>query len=566
MEMEKQLAMFRKQMNEMKKLEKQKQQSEEIQKRMQAEITALKQAKVRMVKQQREESEKYRQWKLKHDRELIQVKQKERKREFEVVREKRAHDQQMMVCKQKLEEAKNINKRLLAQMEKSAAFSREKPNSEKSYDQAKQFIEAELSLIGSSYEAERMCQSLKDQRRRLGRKKAQLQRQRDYYVSSEEPHKKRRSTEEGAALSAEEAEALRKIDEELEKIDNQQMLCTDELNKLQRGCGSIDVDSRAESRWKDIFTLTSARVFLKALFDQAANERKSMVDSELELKRLQEEMKELDCKRRDEKSEYEEELGIMKDNNRRLAAEAEKHIAHSKMEILNLVDLMTTSSNTVDADAVEELKRICEKVERINEVKQELQNAGVKHSRGGKTKGLARSRSSSCMEQIVPLTTEEERRTRSKRHTINRFGDVKDPTKVVEDDSDDEPSTMDDSYRPSTHPVPRNRKRKPKIVTDLSPILDLTRCQEHNAEEDVMNVSPRSRRLSMMLHRPPSTSEDGELGKENAWNETFIVEERAAGQPACGNSQGEAMEGNPTMNATLVSGLLPHMHPTLGPL
>lgn len=39
---------------------------------------------------------------------------------------------------------------------------------------------------------------------------------------------------------------------------------------------------------------------------------------------------------------------------------------------------MTTSSNTVDADAVEELKRICEKVERINEVKQELQNAGVK--------------------------------------------------------------------------------------------------------------------------------------------------------------------------------------------
>ncbi|KAK6047692.1 kinesin motor domain protein [Cooperia oncophora] len=101
---EKQLAQFKKRMNEMKKLEKQKQQSEEMQKRMQAEIAALKQAKVRMVKQQKEEAEKYRQWKLKHDRELIQ----ERKRDFEAAREKRAHDQQMLVCKQKLEEAKNV--------------------------------------------------------------------------------------------------------------------------------------------------------------------------------------------------------------------------------------------------------------------------------------------------------------------------------------------------------------------------------------------------------------------------------------------------------------------------
>uniref|UniRef100_A0A0K0DLM9 Kinesin-like protein n=1 Tax=Angiostrongylus cantonensis TaxID=6313 RepID=A0A0K0DLM9_ANGCA len=197
-EMEKQLTQMRKQMIDMKRLEKQKLHSEEMQKQMQAEITTLKQAKVRMMRQQREEAEKYRQWKLKHDRELMRLYSslfQGRKRDIEAAREKISHNQQMMICKQKLEEAKRINKRLFSQMERSAVVAKEKQR-EISSDQAK--------VMHRSY-----C---------------------IFFV-----------------------------------------LCfssSDELNKLQRGCGSIDFDSRAESRWKDILTLTSARVLLKTLFEQ----------------------------------------------------------------------------------------------------------------------------------------------------------------------------------------------------------------------------------------------------------------------------------------------------------
>nr|CDJ82343.1 Kinesin domain containing protein [Haemonchus contortus] len=375
-EMEKQLAQFKKQMNELKRLEKQKQQSEEIQKRMQAEIATLKQAKVRMVKQQKEEAEKYRQWKLKHDRELIQVKQKERKRDFEAAREKRVHDQQMLVCKQKLEEAKNVNKRLLAQMERSAAFSREKADSEKTVDQAKRFIEAELSLIGSSYEAEQMCQSLKDQRRQLGRKKARLLLQRELYVSPDEPLKKRRSTEEGYDLSADDKEALKKIEEDLEKIDHQQMLCGDELNKLQRGCGSIDVDSRAESRWKDLSTLTTARAYLKALFDQAVNERRTTIDLEIQLKRLQNKIKDLESSAREKKKEHEDELGTLKEKHRKALAEYEKQRAHAEMQYMNLVTLVSTSK-VIDSSAVDEMKQLRNDIDRMREIKQEPEKRKV---------------------------------------------------------------------------------------------------------------------------------------------------------------------------------------------
>ncbi|WKX92960.1 hypothetical protein Q1695_010746 [Nippostrongylus brasiliensis] len=120
LEVKKQLAQFRKHLNELEKLERQKQQSEETQERMQAEFAALKMISKNhsMVKQRKEDSETNRLWKPKHDRELVQIKQKKRKRDFEAAEEEGVHDQQMLECKQKLEEARTVNKRLQAQDKK----------------------------------------------------------------------------------------------------------------------------------------------------------------------------------------------------------------------------------------------------------------------------------------------------------------------------------------------------------------------------------------------------------------------------------------------------------------
>ncbi|EPB71391.1 kinesin motor domain protein [Ancylostoma ceylanicum] len=416
-DMEKQLAQFRKQMNEMKKLERQRQQSEETQKRMQAEIVELKKAKVRMVKQQKEEAEKYRHWKIKHDRELHQLKQKERKRDIEAAREKRVHDQQMLVYKQKLEDASKVNKRLQAQMERAAVFSREKPESEKSLSNAKQFIEAELALVGSSYEAELMCQSLKDQRRQLGRKKARLQRQRESIQSPDEPLPKRRSTEQGPALSPEDEETLNKIDEELKNIDQQQILCSDELNKLQRGCGSIDVDSRSETRWKDLYTVAAARIYLKVLFEQAANERRTIIDQEKEMKGLQRKNKELESYIRDLKKRHEDQVREMHEKNRKLAMEYDKEKSEAEMHFLNLMARMNTCS-MVDEDVLREFKRLCENFEHASRIRNQVKTTKVKN-----------------------------------------------PIKEVEPDSEEEESIMDSSYHPHERASHHHHEKKKKRLT-----------------------------------------------------------------------------------------------------
>ncbi|CAJ0609451.1 unnamed protein product [Cylicocyclus nassatus] len=543
-EMEKQLALFRKQMNDMKRLEKQRQQSEEMQKRMQAEIAELKKAKVRMVKQQKEEAEKYRQWKIKHDRELHQLKQKERKRDIEAAREKRVHDQQMMVYKQKLEDASRVNKRLQAQMEKAAAFSREKPESEKALKNAKHFIEAELALIGSSYEAELMCQSLKDQRRQLGKKRARLQREKDAYQT--EPLPKRRSTEQGEAYPPEVEEALKKIDEELKNIDQQQLLCSHELDKLQHGCTAINIESRGETRWKDLYTVVAARLYLKVLFDQAAHERRTVIDNEKEIKHLQKRMKEFEAAMRDMKKKHEDQLNEVKEKNRSLPTEYDKQKTEAEMH--------STSSSS---------------------------------SSSAKPKRLSRSRSRSCISPSVVITTELEKRTRANRARIHRFGNVI-PTDVIDtEDSEEEESVADTSYHPNfEHHTHHGEKKKTKlsVVTDLFPTPNLTHIQHESTGEGAM--SPRSRRQSRLLHHPPAPIFQKE--RENICNETILLDSdtsSATGHPGDQQSAEAAGPGgfrsptrhpdagdcapddpNPLRNATLLSGLVPHLDPDCGPL
>ncbi|KAK6014678.1 hypothetical protein OSTOST_19935 [Ostertagia ostertagi] len=156
------------------------------------------------------------------------------------------------------------------------------------------------------------------------------------------------------------------------------------------------------------------------------------------------------------------------------------------------------------------------------------------------------------MERMSPvtLTTEEERRTRSSRH-------VKNPIKEVEPGSEEEDSMLDVSHHLRKK---GNRKRRTRIVTDLSPIQDLSRCQEPDGP-----VSPRSRRLSMMLHEPPSSRGDTP-DKENAMDQTFVMETPSTGNYESGDVGKVTDLGNSARRATLVSGLVPHIDATLGPL
>lgn len=80
-------------------------------KNLNSEIQAMKESKVKLVRAMRSEAENFRQFKMMREKELMQLKNKDRKMQNEMARKEALHNKQRNVLKRKCEEAMAINKR-----------------------------------------------------------------------------------------------------------------------------------------------------------------------------------------------------------------------------------------------------------------------------------------------------------------------------------------------------------------------------------------------------------------------------------------------------------------------
>lgn len=103
---------MRKKVQEQGRLIKLKEKDEIKIKELNREIVQMKQAKVRLIREMRQESERFRVWKIQRDRDVIKLQQQDRKRQNEMMKMKVLHDRQHNVLKRKMEEVAAVNKRL----------------------------------------------------------------------------------------------------------------------------------------------------------------------------------------------------------------------------------------------------------------------------------------------------------------------------------------------------------------------------------------------------------------------------------------------------------------------
>ena len=97
-------------------------QNEAKAKKYQEEIRVIKAAKVKLVKQMKEEADKVRQWKQTKEKEVIQLKQADRKKAAAMSKMSVQHERKQNVMKRRMDEVLAINKRLKeAQAKKAAA-------------------------------------------------------------------------------------------------------------------------------------------------------------------------------------------------------------------------------------------------------------------------------------------------------------------------------------------------------------------------------------------------------------------------------------------------------------
>jgi kinesin family protein 4/21/27 len=89
---------------------------------------SMKQHRVRLMKQMKGDAETFRKWRQQKDKEVLQLKAKDRKRQFELAKLERDYSKQQQVLRRKADEAASANRRLkeALQKQKCAAMERDK--------------------------------------------------------------------------------------------------------------------------------------------------------------------------------------------------------------------------------------------------------------------------------------------------------------------------------------------------------------------------------------------------------------------------------------------------------
>ncbi|XP_054729971.1 chromosome-associated kinesin KIF4A-like [Anastrepha obliqua] len=221
------------------------------------EIQEMKQSKVKLIRAMRQESENFRQWKMSREKELIQLRNKDRKLKNEMARKEALHTKQRNVLKQKCDEALAVNKRLKDALDRqrAAQSQRQKTQSAKDVntasnkiDQVVSWVERELEVIVSFIDAEHSLEQLMEDRGIISIRIEELRKQQP----------------EPGSISAQDLSTLH---EELEMRNAQ-------ITDLQQKVFTVDLEVRIRSLAEGIQNVAESRAVIRKLLKSISDMRR----------------------------------------------------------------------------------------------------------------------------------------------------------------------------------------------------------------------------------------------------------------------------------------------------
>ncbi|XP_033098919.1 chromosome-associated kinesin KIF4-like [Anneissia japonica] len=258
-ELEGQITGLKKKILEQNKLLKFKEQSVKAVEKLNKEIHSMKQARVKLMRQMKDDSEKVRVWKAAKNKEVLQLKAQDRKRQCEYAKLERVHTKQQHVLRRKMEEAAAANKRLkeAMQKQKAAAESRGRFDERNQLGVGKRirsFLEHELEVQVSINEAKRHLASLITDRKSITKQLADLK------SKGVPPHKKSKGSDGGNVENMHPNEKALQDDLQVRNA---------QISDLQQKIVDADQDDKEKSRWKNITSIVEAKCALKWLMETA---------------------------------------------------------------------------------------------------------------------------------------------------------------------------------------------------------------------------------------------------------------------------------------------------------
>uniref|UniRef100_A0A671TPU8 Kinesin family member 4 n=1 Tax=Sparus aurata TaxID=8175 RepID=A0A671TPU8_SPAAU len=283
-ELEGQLTDMKKKLLEQSKMLKLKESSVQKVSKLMQEIQAMKSQRTQLMRQMRDDSDKFRQWKSQKDREVLQLKEKDRKRQYELLKLGRDFEKQANVLRRKTEEAAAANKRLKDALQKRSEVADKRKDfhsrgMEGAAARVKTWFLNEVELMVSTDEARRHLNDLLDDRKVLAQEISHLKQQMD---AGERPAAKIRvrckfSTVQHGALEA-------PLAKQVENLETEMGLRNAQIADLQQKVLAADGEGRLKQRIDGITSIVDAKYALKVLMSELVSAKTASAKLESEVK------------------------------------------------------------------------------------------------------------------------------------------------------------------------------------------------------------------------------------------------------------------------------------------
>ncbi|XP_029463115.1 chromosome-associated kinesin KIF4A isoform X2 [Rhinatrema bivittatum] len=268
-ELESQMTDLKKKLHEQSRLLKMRESTEHTVNKLNKEIQMMKTQRVQLMRQMKEEAEKFRHWKQQKDKEVMQLKEMDRKRQYEMIKLERDFQKQANVLRRKTEEAGAANKRLREALQKQKeAVDRRKDSQSRGIEgmaaRIKNLLANEVEVLVSTEEAQRHLDDLLEDRKILAQDLAELK---EKQAAGEPiPAKIRRRTYAVKELSnpVDDISTTKQI----ESLETEMELRSAQIADLQQKLLDADNEDRMKQRWDTITTVVESKCALKYLIGE----------------------------------------------------------------------------------------------------------------------------------------------------------------------------------------------------------------------------------------------------------------------------------------------------------
>ncbi|XP_052900783.1 chromosome-associated kinesin KIF4A [Anopheles moucheti] len=246
-----------------------------------SEIQQMKMTRVKLLKALRTESENFRQWRLNREKEIIQLKAKDRKREVQLKKLESTYTLQKHIMQRKMDETIQVNKRLKATLERRQRSPVRADRSAMRGAEAARWIKHELELICNTVEASVTLKMLRTQRAQQSKKRNQLRAQlTELSIGGVETPGADGSMDERQQQRAELEEEMRQCETDLEYRNAQ-------ISDLQQKIHSMDTESQLATLGEGLASLPEARDAFQRLLEQLVHTHTRLFETRFELVELQ---------------------------------------------------------------------------------------------------------------------------------------------------------------------------------------------------------------------------------------------------------------------------------------